>query len=124
MRELVIDQNILYFMMMLFVIVMGIQARLLLRIRNILQALSMNSETVVQYVRKIASVTANETALKEKPNSTPTNTCQFCKHRLAYIDTAKSSNIQEDFYHKCELRDCSVSLNETCPLFEEDKNIF
>jgi len=75
-------------------------------------------------VRKIASITGKETAPKEKPNPTPAFTCQFCKHRLAYIDTAKGPNIQEDFYHKCELRNCSVTLNETCPLFEEDNKVF
>lgn len=124
MRELVIDQNILYFLMMLFVIIMGIQARLLMRMRNILEALSMNAETVVQYVRKIASIAGKDADLSGKPNPTPTNTCQFCKHRLAYIDTAKGLNVQEDFYHKCELRNCSVSLSDTCPLFEEDKQVF
>jgi len=110
--------------MMLFVIIMGIQARLLMRMRNILEALSMNAETVVQYVRKIASIGSKGADLSGNQDPTPTNTCQFCKHRLAYIDTVKGPNIQEDLYHKCELRKCPVSLNDTCPLFEEDKQVF
>lgn len=126
MRELVIDQNILYFFMMLFIVLMGIQARLLLRIRNVLQALSMNSETVVQYVRKIASIAGKDAVPSKSPAPTATkkNSCQFCKYRLAFINTTKGPNVQDDFYHKCELRDCSVSLSDTCPLFEEDKEVF
>jgi hypothetical protein len=116
--------------MMLFIVVMGIQARLLLRIRNILQVMSMNSETVVQYVRKIASITGKDAVPNKASTQTATqtatqmNTCQFCKHRLAFINTTKGPNVQDDFYHKCEVRDCSVSLSDTCPLFEEDKEVF
>lgn len=123
MQGIVLDQNILYFFFLaVMAIVMGLQARLLLRIRNILQALAINSETVIQYVRKIASL--EKMAAPNQNTSQTCQTCQFCKHRLAYINITKGLNIQEDFYHKCGLRDCEISLNDSCPLFEEDKDTF
>ena len=123
MQELVLDHRMLYFIMAVIVAVMGIQARLLLRMRNILQALAMNSETVVQYVRKIAS-TGNKKTAPVKAQEPGKKTCQFCKHRLAYIHIPDGVAFREDFYHKCGLQDTDVSLNDTCPLFEEDKNSF
>lgn len=119
MQELVLDQRLLYLIMAIIVAVMGIQARLLLRMRNILQALAMNSETVVRYVRKIATT--------DKKKATPgkesvKKTCEFCKHRLAYIHIPSNGNFREDLYHKCGLQDITISLNDSCPLYEEDKN--
>ena len=119
MQEMMFEQNIFYFFWVIIAVVMGVQAYLLLRMRNVLQALAMNSDTVVHYVRKIASVDK-----KAKPNQNILKTCQFCKHRLAYINTAKSQNTPEDFYHKCGLRNITISLNDSCPFFEEDKEIF
>ena len=119
MQEFVLDKNILYLFLLLIVVAMGVQAYLMLRMRNVLQALAMNSDTVVHYVRKIASIDK-----KSKPNQNILKTCQFCKHRMAYINTAKSPNTQEDFYHKCGLRNINISLNDSCPFFEEDKETF
>lgn len=121
MQELVVEQYqyILYFILMTIVVVVGVQTSLLLRMRNILQALAMNSDTLVHYVRKAAS-----TDKKTRPDEHISKSCQFCKHRLAYIHTPKSPNAQEDFYYKCELRNISISLDDSCPLFEEDKDTF
>jgi hypothetical protein len=119
MQDIVFDQKILYFLLLIIVVVMGVQTSLLLRMRNMLQALAMNSETAVHFVRRIAS-----SDKKTRPNQKNQKTCQFCIHRLAYINTQKGPATQEDFYHKCELRDCTISLNDSCPFFEEDKNTF
>jgi hypothetical protein len=119
MQKMVFDQNIIYFFLAIIAVVIGIQVYLLSRIRNVLQALAMNSDTVVHYIRKIASVDK-----KARSNQNTLKTCQFCKHRLAYINTAKTHQTQEDFYHKCGLRNVSISLNDSCPFFEEDKETF
>lgn len=119
MQEIMFDQNIPYLFLVIILVVMGIQASLLLRIRNILQALAMNSDTMIHHIRKITSIDK-----KNEANQNILNSCQFCKHRLAYINTAKSPNTQEDFYHKCGLRNITISLDDSCPFFEEDKDIF
>ena len=115
MQDIVFDQKILYFFLVIIVLVMGVQTTLLLRIRNVLQALSMNSETVVQYVRRIASKDK-----QTRTNKKNTKSCQFCKHRLAYINTDQGSDIREDFYHRCGLRDCATTLNDSCSSFEAE----
>jgi len=122
MQGIVLDQNIFYLFLAIMTIVMGFQARLLLRIRNILQALAINTDTAVQYVRKIAAI--EKMAGTNQNISQTSQTCQFCKHRLAYINITKGLHTQEDFYHKCGLRDCAISLDDSCPLFEEDKDTF
>ena len=128
MGAVVLDQNIVSFFLVFIAIVVGIQAYLQLRIRNILQALTMSADTVVHNVRKMASIgtigkkhySETEQIFEEKTS----NSCQFCKHRLAYINIEKGSNFQEDFVHRCALRDVNVTLDESCSSFEKDEAIF
>jgi hypothetical protein len=104
---------------------MGVQTTVLLRMRNVLQALAMNSATLLHYIRKNAPIENKNRLTKKKKNK---KSCQFCKHRLAYINTEKKSGATDDFYHRCGLRDCEVSLSDSCPFFEKevetDKDIF
>ena len=92
MGALTLDQNIISFFMVFIAVVVGIQAYLQLRIKNVLQALTMNADSVVHNIRKIAG--------ESKKNSTPdqavSNTCQFCKHRLAFINIDKNNNPEEE----------------------------
>jgi hypothetical protein len=115
MQDIVFDSKILYFFLVIIVVVMGVQASLLWRIRNVLQALAMNSATILQYVRKNTSIDK-----KTRPNKKNTKSCRFCKHRLAYINTDKGPGAPEDFYHRCGLRDCTITLNDSCPFFEAE----
>jgi hypothetical protein len=119
MGEIGLNQHVLYFLLAFIAAVIGIQTYLQLRIRNILQALAMNSDTMVQSMRKMVSP-----GKKAEPNENSLKSCQFCKHRLAYINIEKNSGAEEDFYHKCALRNAIISLNDSCHAFEVDKDIF
>lgn len=114
-----IDNNLIHFLLVVMVVLLIVQAYVLLRIRNILQAISMNFDSVIYFWRKFISS-------QEKSNKAPrtqpkvTKTCQFCKHRLAYINTSKTRDDEENFYHRCSLRNIDVSLRDSCTHFEQD----
>ena len=122
MKELWSQDNLVYFFLTALVVFATVQTYVLMRIRDLMHAMSMNFDSMAYYFRK--SNTPPRSANPVKSNANTLRTCQFCKHRLAYINTAKSQNTPEDFYHKCGLRNITISLNDSCPFFEEDKEIF
>ncbi len=125
MGAFVLDQNLVSFFLVFIAVVVGVQAYLQMRIRNVLQALTMNAETAVHNIRKMVPVGKKSYQhvgqnIEEKSSTS----CQFCEHRLAYINIEKSPNLQEDFVYRCALRDITVSLDDSCPSFAKEKEIF
>jgi len=114
-----IDNNLIHFLLVIMVVLLIVQAYVLLRIRNILQAISMNFDSVIYFWRKFIS---SQEKSKKAPQTQQkvTKTCQFCKHRLAYINTSKTRDDEENFYHRCSLRNIDVSLRDSCTHFEQD----
>ncbi len=114
-----IDNNLIHFLLVVMAGLLIIQAYVLLRIRNILQAIAMNFDSVIYFWRRyIASQQQDKPGAPEVPK--PAKTCQFCKHRLAYINTSKSSDDEENFYYRCGLRNINISLRDSCAHFEQD----
>lgn len=120
MQGLSIDHNLIHFLLVIMAALLVIQAYVLLRIRNILQAIAMNFDSVIYFWRKY--VATQEHGTKKAAAGVPqmAKTCQFCKHRLAYINTSKSSDDEENFYYRCGLRNINVSLRDSCTHFEQD----
>ncbi len=118
MRDLLLNDNVAYTFLLIFVLLMFAQTYILLRIRNILNAISLNFESIIYFCRKFAQ-TSNES----KPASTIPRTCQFCKHRLAYINTSKTRNEEEDFYHVCGLKNVNITLTDSCEKFEKEDDV-
>ncbi|MGH1364617.1 MAG: hypothetical protein ACRBF0_13735 [Calditrichia bacterium] len=118
MQELLTNSNLAYLILAAFLLLLVSQVYLLLRIRNVLQALSMNFDSTNYFVRKLV----NRPAAPEKkaPANQDCKTCQFCKHRLAYINTGKTTSEDEDFYHVCALKNMHISLADSCENFEEE----
>ncbi len=54
---------------------------------------------------------------------TTLSTCQFCVHRLAYINTSKTKSGEDDFYHMCGLRNVHITLDDSCDQFEADEQM-
>ena len=50
------------------------------------------------------------------------NTCQFCKHRLSFIQIS-DDDITDNFYYKCRKRNIEITLTDTCSKFERDYSI-
>ncbi len=114
-----IDNNLIHFLLVVMVALLIVQAYVLLRIRNILQAIAMNFDSVIYFWRKfISSQEKSKNVTQARPKVS--KTCQFCKHRLAYINTSKTREDEENFYHRCSLRNIDVSLRDSCIHFEQD----
>lgn len=116
MMEQFFNQNLMYILLGFVAIVLAAQTHILLRIRNVLQAVSMNFDSLLYCTRKLA-----ETNTAQKPAAAQTQkACQFCKHRLAYINTGEKGAGAEDMYYHCGLRNVQVQLNDSCQQFEAD----
>jgi hypothetical protein len=50
------------------------------------------------------------------------NTCQFCKHRMSFIQISDDV-ITDNFYYKCRKRNIEISLADTCNKFERDYSV-
>lgn len=109
------DSTLAIILLGIIALTLLVQVYLLMRIRNILQALAINLDSSLHFWRK--NVSAPNLAAKA-PATPPI--CQFCKHRLAYINTGESGEGQEEFYHRCGLRNIAVRLNDSCNRFETD----
>lgn len=118
MQDLAIDSNLVNFLLVVVAVLLILQAYMLLRIRNMLQAIALNFDSITYLMRKLSAASAlgGKTASGQFPR-----TCQFCKHRLAFINTGKTSAEEDDFYHRCSLRNINVSLEDSCPKFETDE---
>lgn len=119
MQQLTLDINLVNFILVAMAVLLFAQAYVLLRIRNILQAIAMNFDSIIYFCRKFAG-NANQ---QNKVKDTVPKTCQFCKHRLAYINTGKADNSEEDFYHRCGLRNINIALNDSCKQYEADEHV-
>ncbi len=119
MQDVLIDKNLVNIFLVVVVVLLLAQALVLLRIRNILQAIAMNFDSAMTAWRKF---TASAAINKDEPQIP--KTCQFCRHRLAYINTSKTKNDEEDFYHRCEVRKVNISLDDSCQHFARDTESF
>lgn len=111
-----LDPNLLLFLLTLIVVLLGAQVFLMMRMRNIIQSIGMNFHTLLYFARKLTQGNAPATA-------TTARTCQFCKHRLAYINTSKTRADEEDFYFKCALRNVNITLDDSCDRFDPDPDL-
>ena len=50
------------------------------------------------------------------------NTCQYCKHRMSFIQISED-DITDNFYYKCRKKDIEIALADTCNKFERDYSI-
>ena len=50
------------------------------------------------------------------------NICQYCKHRMSYINTTGDTE-SSDFYYKCRRLNIDILLSDSCELFKRDFNI-
>lgn len=119
MQDIIIDKNLAYIFLIVAAVLLVAQAFVLLRIRNILHAIAMNFDSALTAWRKFA---AQSSAGKDE--SPIPKTCQFCRHRLAYINTSKTKNDEEDFYHRCDVRKVNIALDDSCQHFERDGDLF
>ncbi|RMF59226.1 MAG: hypothetical protein D6748_06915 [Calditrichaeota bacterium] len=122
MREVFFDQNVGYLFLITIAVLLFAQAYILMRIRNILQAVSINFETILFFCRKILTLQAQERQATNTTQEIP-KICQNCRHRLVYINTSKNKSEEDDFYHVCALRNLPIDLENTCEQFEVDDEI-
>lgn len=115
MQESFTDSTLAIILLGIIAITLLVQVYLLMRIRNILQALAINLDSSLHFWRKNISAPRQAATAPATPPI-----CQFCKHRLAYINTGESDEGQEEFYHRCGLRNIAVRLNDSCNHFEAD----
>ena len=115
MQEQWINSNLVNMLLGIIAVILLVQAYVLIRIRNLLQAIAINFDSIMHYWRKLASYHTSDAA-----QQTTLKTCQFCKHRLAYINTARSKEGEDDFYHRCGVRNIYVRLEDSCPRFEKE----
>ena len=111
-----LDPNVVYFFLALIVVLLGAQCYMLMRVRNIVHAMGMNFHTILYFTRKLTQSGA-------ATGQTATRTCQFCKHRLAYINTSKTRADEEDFYFKCAIRNANITLDDSCDRFDPDPEL-
>ena len=112
------NQNMMYILLGFVAIVLLAQTHILLRIRNVLQAVSMNFDSLLYCTRKMAETNT----VQKSPAARSQKACQFCKHRLAYINTGERGVTGEDMYYHCGLRNVQVQLNDSCQQFEADSD--
>lgn len=94
-----------------------VQIIILLRIKNVLQQISIYIESVSRFFFRLGMKQTQSAVKKTIPQ-----TCQFCKHRLSFIHMSENKGEVEDFYYKCRLRNIEVQLNDTCEKFIKDDN--
>ncbi|HQU71611.1 MAG: hypothetical protein KDI06_17310 [Calditrichaeota bacterium] len=116
--SIVLDANLVFFFLFSVVAIMVVQVYMLTRVRNVLQAISMNFDSVIYFVRKLANNSAQAQAVASRQEVC--KTCQMCRHRLAYINTSKTTDEEEVFFFKCALLDKNITLDDSCDNFEAD----
>jgi hypothetical protein len=47
------------------------------------------------------------------------NSCQYCKYRISYIQITNEEN-KDNFYYKCKNHDIEISLSDSCAQFQRD----
>jgi hypothetical protein len=47
------------------------------------------------------------------------NSCQYCKHRISFIQITDEEN-KDNFYYKCKKHDIEISLSDSCAQFQRD----
>lgn len=115
MQDHIFEGNLVDLFFVVMAILLLVQTYILVRIRNILSAVSLNFEALVKLCRKLMAGNAESRKRPAIPR-----TCQFCKHRLAYINTAKTRSDEEDFYHRCAVHNRNISLDDTCSQFDHE----
>jgi hypothetical protein len=55
----------------------------------------------------------------QKNNVIKSNSCQYCKHRMSFIQLTEEEN-KDNFYYKCKKHDIEISLTDSCAQFQRD----
>ncbi len=55
----------------------------------------------------------------EKKLAEKSNTCNYCKYRVPYIDLS-GKPFHGDFYYNCKKRNIEIKLSDTCKHFKRD----
>jgi hypothetical protein len=50
------------------------------------------------------------------------NTCQYCKHRMSYINISNEDDF-ENFYYRCKKQNIDILLSDSCSHFDRDYNL-
>lgn len=127
--ELGFGEVFVYFLIAVLLVLLIIQIAFLVKVRKSLtqirQFLKMIN-TIFREMTHIQSLTistarANQESLKtlRKPKikSNRKNTCQTCKHRLAFL---KMGSKDISFHYQCHLSKEEISLDYSCRLFETE----
>jgi hypothetical protein len=113
------NTNLVYYLVVLMVVMVVAQVYVLLRIRTILHAVAMNFDSILHFLRKYMQSSPPKEMSAQKMISAQ-HTCQFCKHRLAYINTSQTNESEGSFYYRCGLRNINITLADSCVHFEKD----
>jgi len=57
--------------------------------------------------------------LLQKNNIIKSNSCQYCKFRMSYIQLTEEEK-KDNFYYKCKKHDIEISLSDSCAQFHRD----
>jgi hypothetical protein len=57
--------------------------------------------------------------LPQKNNIIKSNSCQYCKYRMSYIQITDEEK-KDNFYYKCKKHDIEISLSDSCAQFHRD----
>jgi hypothetical protein len=57
--------------------------------------------------------------LPQKNNIIQSNSCQYCKYRMSYIQITDEHK-KDNFYYKCKKHDIEISLSDSCAQFHRD----
>jgi hypothetical protein len=55
----------------------------------------------------------------KKNNVIKSNSCQYCKYRMSFIQITDEEN-RDNFYYKCKKHDVEISLSDSCTQFQRD----
>jgi len=97
----------------IIIVGLAIQIYFLMRIKYFVGDIARNISLISDFYEQHEAV--EEDLSEEIPRI-----CQYCKHRLVYIHSGKSSEKVESFYYKCALRNVQINLYNSCEKFELD----
>ncbi len=98
-----------------------VQIVILWRIRDILNGIAAHLARIQTYYQSAPTfLNENEEDFEEEEIELP-EVCQFCKHRVAYIGSGKSSENKEEIFYRCALLNKEIQPTDSCPHFEYDE---
>ena len=99
------------------ILIIFVQIYVLYTLNKMMMRLDTFTDCFLQYLHRVVKSPAPH-AGADKPDGT----CQFCKHRLSYIQPGEGDKKQEDFYYRCQLSNREVDLNDSCEFFQIERS--